>query len=74
MGGRRAETLVAVKDMWLAMGSTAEEHRCRLLFETEARGVLGYALRRVDDREDAGLWAGRPLKGDIKDGLGCGYR
>ncbi len=24
-----------------------------MLFESEARGVLGYALRRVEDREDA---------------------
>ena len=35
------------------MGSTAEERRFRDLFEAEARGVLGYALRRVADREDA---------------------
>jgi RNA polymerase sigma factor (sigma-70 family) len=35
------------------MGHTAEERRFRALFESEARGVLGYALRRVDDREDA---------------------
>jgi RNA polymerase sigma-70 factor (ECF subfamily) len=39
--------------MSLAMGSTAEERRFRVLFEAEARGVLGYALRRVEDREDA---------------------
>jgi RNA polymerase sigma-70 factor (ECF subfamily) len=35
------------------MGSTRDERRFRMLFEAEARGVLGYALRRVGDREDA---------------------
>jgi RNA polymerase sigma-70 factor (ECF subfamily) len=50
---RQAETLAAVLDMSLAMGQEAEERRFRALFESEARGVLGYALRRVDDREDA---------------------
>jgi RNA polymerase sigma-70 factor (ECF subfamily) len=35
------------------MGSDAETRRFRELFETEARGVLGYALRRVESREDA---------------------
>lgn len=32
--------------------------------------LLGYA----DAMRGDGLWAGRPLKGDVKDGLGCGYR
>jgi RNA polymerase sigma-70 factor (ECF subfamily) len=35
------------------MGSTTTHQRFRELFESEARGVLGYALRRVADREDA---------------------
>ena len=35
------------------MGSNTDEERFRTLFEAEARGVLGYALRRVEDREDA---------------------
>jgi RNA polymerase sigma-70 factor (ECF subfamily) len=35
------------------MGSDAEERRFRALFEAEARGVLGYAMRRVEQREDA---------------------
>jgi RNA polymerase sigma-70 factor (ECF subfamily) len=39
--------------MSLSMGSTPQEHRFRTLFDAEARGVLGYALRRVEDREDA---------------------
>jgi RNA polymerase sigma-70 factor (ECF subfamily) len=39
--------------MWSAMGSDTDEDRFRALFEAEARGVLGYALRRVEDREDA---------------------
>ena len=35
------------------MGSDSDEDRFRALFQAEARGVLGYALRRVSDREDA---------------------
>jgi RNA polymerase sigma-70 factor (ECF subfamily) len=35
------------------MGSDDEERRFRALFQDEARGVLGYALRRVDSPEDA---------------------
>ena len=35
------------------MGTSDEERRFRALFEAEARDVLGYALRRVEDREDA---------------------
>jgi RNA polymerase sigma factor (sigma-70 family) len=35
------------------MGPDAEALRFRALFEAEARGVLGYALRRVEEREDA---------------------
>jgi RNA polymerase sigma factor (sigma-70 family) len=35
------------------MGRSDDERRFRMLFESEARGVLGYALRRVEDREDA---------------------
>jgi RNA polymerase sigma-70 factor (ECF subfamily) len=35
------------------MGPADEERRFRALFEDEARGVLGYALRRVDSPEDA---------------------
>jgi RNA polymerase sigma factor (sigma-70 family) len=39
--------------MWVSMGHDDDERRFRMLFESEARGVLGYALRRVEDREDA---------------------
>lgn len=35
------------------MGTHEHEGRFRGLFEAEARSVLGYALRRVDSREDA---------------------
>ncbi|MDX6679350.1 MAG: hypothetical protein QOE31_3402, partial [Solirubrobacteraceae bacterium] len=35
------------------MGSDTAQQRFPELFEAEARGVLGYALRRVEDREDA---------------------
>jgi RNA polymerase sigma-70 factor (ECF subfamily) len=35
------------------MGTDDEERRFRALFESEARGVLGYALRRVASAEDA---------------------
>ena len=35
------------------MGTDTHEQRFHVLFETEARGVLGYALRRVESREDA---------------------
>ena len=39
--------------MWQAMGPDDAERRFRALFEAEARGVLGYALRRVESPEDA---------------------
>jgi RNA polymerase sigma factor (sigma-70 family) len=35
------------------MGTDDDERRFRALFESEARGVLGYALRRVESAEDA---------------------
>jgi RNA polymerase sigma-70 factor (ECF subfamily) len=35
------------------MGTDDQERRFRTLFESEARGVLGYALRRVESAEDA---------------------
>src|SRR3954464_15954393 len=35
------------------MSADADERRFRALFDAEARGVLGYALRRVGHREDA---------------------
>jgi RNA polymerase sigma factor (sigma-70 family) len=35
------------------MGTHEQEQRFRRLFDAEARSVLGYALRRVESREDA---------------------
>jgi RNA polymerase sigma-70 factor (ECF subfamily) len=35
------------------MGTDDEERRFRALFDSEARAVLGYALRRVENAEDA---------------------
>jgi RNA polymerase sigma factor (sigma-70 family) len=42
-----------MRDMSSSMSPDEEQRRFRALFEAEARGVLGYALRRVESREDA---------------------